>query len=203
MGAESRGTDPSLAEELLDEGYRFDFFEAVRVLERLYPHRQPVGHEAVPSEEVVRFLEAVPGLKARMALTTAYAAGLRLCEVVALKVLNSTACDHRRRAQLRREAERGTFDPTYLVYTAGKLMLLKLRQDSKQRLGKAFSLRSFHDTLLANGTAPFWLHRHLMLGDDSPKYVRTQPARCERGHEDVRVEADPHETSRKTSSSVR
>ena len=66
----------------------------------------------------------------------------------------------------RREAERGTFDPTYLVYSAGKLMLLKLRQDCKQRQGKAFSLRSFHDTLLANGTAPFWLHRRLMLGDD-------------------------------------
>ena len=65
----------------------------------------------------------------------------------------------------RREAERGTFDPTYLVYTAGKLMLLKLRQDYKQQQGKAFSLRTFHDTLLANGTAPFWLHRQLMLGE--------------------------------------
>ena len=67
----------------------------------------------------------------------------------------------------RREAERGTFDPTYLVYSAGKLMLLKLRQDYKQQEGKAFSLRTFHDTLLGNGTAPFWLHRQLMLGDDA------------------------------------
>jgi uncharacterized protein (DUF885 family) len=64
----------------------------------------------------------------------------------------------------RREAERGTFDPTYLVYTAGKMMLLKLRQDYKQQQGKAYSLRTFHDTLLGNGTAPFWLHRQLMLG---------------------------------------
>jgi uncharacterized protein (DUF885 family) len=69
-------------------------------------------------------------------------------------------------ASARREAERGTFDPTYLVYTAGKLMLLKLRRDYKQQQGKAFSLRGFHDALLANGTAPFWLHRQLMLGDD-------------------------------------
>jgi uncharacterized protein (DUF885 family) len=66
----------------------------------------------------------------------------------------------------RREAERGTFDPTYLVYSVGKLMLLKLRQDYKQAVGKAFSLRTFHDTLLGNGTAPFWLHRQLMLGAD-------------------------------------
>jgi uncharacterized protein (DUF885 family) len=67
----------------------------------------------------------------------------------------------------RREAERGTFDPTYLVYTVGKLMLLKLRQDWKTQQGKAFSLRSFHDTLLGQGTAPFWLHRQLMLGENA------------------------------------
>jgi uncharacterized protein (DUF885 family) len=67
----------------------------------------------------------------------------------------------------RREAERGTFDPTYLVYTVGKLMLLRLRQDWKQQQGKAFSLRSFHDTLLGHGTAPFWLHRQLMLDDEN------------------------------------
>jgi uncharacterized protein (DUF885 family) len=66
----------------------------------------------------------------------------------------------------RREAERGTFDPTYLVYSAGKMMLLKLRQDYKAQQGKSFSLRTFHDTLLGNGTAPFWLHRQLMLGTD-------------------------------------
>ncbi len=69
-------------------------------------------------------------------------------------------------ATARREAERGTFDPTYLVYSAGKMMLLKLRQDYKALQGKAYSLKTFHDTLLGNGTAPFWLHRHLMLGSD-------------------------------------
>src|SRR3954466_16414006 len=69
-------------------------------------------------------------------------------------------------ASARREAERGAFDPTYLVYSVGKLMLLKLRQDVKQRQGKSFSLRTFHDTLLGQGTAPFWLHRQLMLGDE-------------------------------------
>jgi uncharacterized protein (DUF885 family) len=69
-------------------------------------------------------------------------------------------------ATARREAERGTFDPTYLVYSIGKLMLLKLRQDCRQQQGKAFSLRTFHDTLLGNGTAPVWLHRQLLLGSD-------------------------------------
>jgi uncharacterized protein (DUF885 family) len=69
-------------------------------------------------------------------------------------------------ASARREAERGTFDPTYLVYSVGKLMLLKLRQDYKEAQGKSFSLKSFHDTLLAQGTAPFWLHRQLLLGEE-------------------------------------
>jgi uncharacterized protein (DUF885 family) len=68
-------------------------------------------------------------------------------------------------ASARREAERGTFDPMYLVYSVGKLMLMKLRNDYKQQQGKSFSLKSFHDTLLGHGTAPLWLHRALMLSD--------------------------------------
>ncbi len=47
------------------------------------PRRLPV---VLSADEVVRFLEAVPGLKSRTALTTAYAAGLRVSEVVRLKV---------------------------------------------------------------------------------------------------------------------
>lgn len=47
------------------------------------PQRLPV---VLGSEEVVRFLEAVPSLKCRAALTTAYAAGLRASEVASLKV---------------------------------------------------------------------------------------------------------------------
>jgi uncharacterized protein (DUF885 family) len=68
-------------------------------------------------------------------------------------------------ATARREAERGTFDPTYLVYSVGKLMLLKLRRDYKDRQEGKFSLRAFHDAVLAQGNAPFWAHRRLMLDD--------------------------------------
>jgi uncharacterized protein (DUF885 family) len=67
----------------------------------------------------------------------------------------------------RREAERGTFDPSYILYTAGKLMVLKLRDDYKAHVGQKFSLRTFHDELLANGTVPIWLHRALMLGESN------------------------------------
>jgi uncharacterized protein (DUF885 family) len=71
----------------------------------------------------------------------------------------------------RREAERGTFDPSYILYSAGKLMLLKLREDCKAQLGAKFSLRGFHDTLLANGTVPIWLHRALMLGERNGEMI--------------------------------
>jgi uncharacterized protein (DUF885 family) len=67
----------------------------------------------------------------------------------------------------RREAERGTFDPTYLVYTAGKLGLLKLRHDWQEQQGGKASLRAFHDALLSHGSAPLWALRRLMLGSDS------------------------------------
>jgi uncharacterized protein (DUF885 family) len=67
----------------------------------------------------------------------------------------------------RREAERGTFDPSYVLYSLGKLMVLKLRDDCKARQGDRFSLRVFHDSLLGNGTVPLWLHRNLMLGENN------------------------------------
>jgi integrase/recombinase XerD len=54
--------------------------------ERIAYAREPRTLPAVLSaDEVVRFLEAVSSLKARVALTTAYAAGLRVSEVVGLK----------------------------------------------------------------------------------------------------------------------
>ena len=66
-------------------------------------------------------------------------------------------------ATARREAERGTFDPGYIVYSLGKLMMLKLRHDYQEQLDGKFSLRTFHDAVLAQGTAPMWAHRRLLL----------------------------------------
>ena len=54
--------------------------------------------------------------------------------------------------------------PRYLVYSVGKLMMLKLRRDYKEQQGGKFSLRAFHDAVLAQGNAPFWAHRRLLLG---------------------------------------
>ena len=55
MAAQERRTDPPLEQELFDEAYRFEFFQAVRLLERLFPNREPVGHDKPALNEVVRF----------------------------------------------------------------------------------------------------------------------------------------------------
>lgn len=55
MGTQDRRPDPSVEEILFSEGYRFDFFQAVGLLEAIYPERKPVGGQASPSEEFVRF----------------------------------------------------------------------------------------------------------------------------------------------------
>ena len=44
-----------MREELFAESYRFEFFQAVRLLERMSRDRAPVGHEGPPSHEIVRF----------------------------------------------------------------------------------------------------------------------------------------------------
>ena len=60
--------------------------------EQTIPERIPYARDprklptVLSADEVVQFLEAVSSLKARVALTTAYAAGLRVSEVAALKV---------------------------------------------------------------------------------------------------------------------
>jgi type VI secretion system protein ImpH len=40
---------------LADEPFRFEFFQAVRLLEKIYPERRAVGGDALPHEEIVRF----------------------------------------------------------------------------------------------------------------------------------------------------
>lgn len=55
MAVSSGRTDPTVAKLLFEEGYRFEFFQAVRLLARLDPARRNVGAEGPPSDEIVRF----------------------------------------------------------------------------------------------------------------------------------------------------
>jgi uncharacterized protein (DUF885 family) len=66
------------------------------------------------------------------------------------------------------ETKRGTSDPTYLVYTLGKLEILKLRADYKKKMADKFSLLDFHDRFIKAGNPPIKIVRREMLGVDSP-----------------------------------
>ncbi len=67
----------------------------------------------------------------------------------------------------RQQAVRGTFDPMYLSYTLGKLMIRKLRDDW-MRKHPGGALIDFHDQFLSYGCAPIPVIRRQMLGEDSP-----------------------------------
>ncbi len=65
------------------------------------------------------------------------------------------------------ETKRGTSDPTYLVYTLGKLEIMKLRADYQKKMGDKFNLQEFHDTFLKQGFPPIKIVRETMLGEES------------------------------------
>jgi len=65
----------------------------------------------------------------------------------------------------RSESRRGTADATYGYYTMGKLMILKLREDYKVKMGAQYSLQNFHDSFIKLGPLPLPLIRKAMLGE--------------------------------------
>ncbi|HEY4579886.1 MAG TPA: DUF885 family protein, partial [Candidatus Acidoferrales bacterium] len=67
----------------------------------------------------------------------------------------------------RQQAARGTFDPGYLNYTLGKLMIRKLREDWTASRGGRAAWREFHDQFLSYGGRPIPLVRRAMLGAEA------------------------------------
>ena len=102
--------------------------------------RLQVGQLKLALIRDVRFLAAI-GLHAR---------GLSLDE--ARRLFAELAFADPATAQ--QQAERGAFDPMYLIYTLGKLAVRKLRADWRARVGAGRDLRELHDALLAIGPAP-------------------------------------------------
>ena len=67
------------------------------------------------------------------------------------------------------EARRGAYNPTYLYYTLGKLMIYKLRGDYEKAKGAGYSLQGFHNEFVKQGPMPLKLMRRVMLpGDTAP-----------------------------------
>jgi hypothetical protein len=69
-------------------------------------------------------------------------------------------------ANARQQANRGAFDPGYLNYTLGKLMVRKLRADWTAARGGREGWREFHDRFLSYGGPPVPLVRGAMMGEE-------------------------------------
>lgn len=70
----------------------------------------------------------------------------------------------------RQQAARGTYDPAYLNYTMGKLMIRKLRDDWSASRGGRKAWREFHDTFLTYGGPPIPMVRRQMLGSEGSPF---------------------------------
>jgi uncharacterized protein (DUF885 family) len=64
----------------------------------------------------------------------------------------------------RQQAARGTYDPAYLNYTLGKLMIMQLREDWTASRGGRDGWKAFHDQFLEFGGPPIPLVRAQMMG---------------------------------------
>jgi hypothetical protein len=64
----------------------------------------------------------------------------------------------------KQQAARGTYDPAYLNYTLGKLMIRKLRDDWTATHGGRAGWKAFHDAFLNYGGSPIPLVRQQMMG---------------------------------------
>lgn len=73
------------------------------------------------------------------------------------------------KANAERETKRGTKDPTYLVYTLGKLKIIALKAEYQAKMGDKFDQKDFHDRFLKCGFPPLKVVRTEVLDLDWPK----------------------------------
>lgn len=76
----------------------------------------------------------------------------------------------------RQQAGRGTYDPAYLNYTLGKLMIMQLREDWTKSHGGRAGWKAFHDQFLSYGGPPIPLVRAQMLGGKPETVLWHAPA---------------------------
>jgi uncharacterized protein (DUF885 family) len=71
-------------------------------------------------------------------------------------------------ATARQQAARGTYDPAYLNYTLGKLLIMQLRDEWTATRGGRSAWRAFHDQFLSYGGPPIPIVRDAMLRSARP-----------------------------------
>jgi uncharacterized protein (DUF885 family) len=67
----------------------------------------------------------------------------------------------------RQQSARGTYDPAYINYTLGKLLIRKLRDDWSADKGGKKAWKAFHDRFLSYGGPPIPLVRAAMMGGEA------------------------------------
>jgi uncharacterized protein (DUF885 family) len=125
------------------------------MLEEGYGNGDPKIKLAQLSEALVRDCRYVAGIKLHTAGMTVEEATKLFTE----QCFQEPQVSHE-------EARRGTYDPTYLYYTLGKLQVYKLREDYRRLKGAEFRLKDFHDAFVRQGGIPVVLVRRLLLGGD-------------------------------------
>ena len=69
----------------------------------------------------------------------------------------------------RQQSARGTYDPAYLNYTMGKLLIRRLRADWTATRGGRAGWKAFHDRFLSFGGPPIPLVRQEMMGEKTAR----------------------------------
>lgn len=73
------------------------------------------------------------------------------------------------------QSARGTYDPAYLNYTLGKLMIKQLRDDWAADRGGREAWKAFHDEFLSLGGPPIPLARQRMMEESKPSTILPEP----------------------------
>src|SRR5688572_13717973 len=106
-------------------------------------------------------------------LTNALLRNVRFLSAIGLHTQGMTVAESERlfreeaytsAGEARQQSLRGTYDPAYLNYTMGKLMIRKLRDDWAASRGGRKAWREFHDAFLTYGGPPIPMVRQQMLG---------------------------------------
>jgi len=128
------------------------------------PRKLPV---ILSPEEVARFLDAAPGLKYKVALSVAYGAGLRVAEVVALKVSDIDS----KRMVIRIEQGKGHKD-RYVMLSPHLLALLRAWYKAARPQGWLFPGMNSVNPMTA---------RQLRRMDEIPESARATVFSCDSG----------------------
>jgi len=89
------------------------------------------------------------------------------CENMSLEEAASLFTEHAKisNTTAKHEAERGAFDPGYLSYTLGKIILKKLKKDFFAKHNGKYSLKDFHNKIVSSGAPTYKIISKYILND--------------------------------------